>query len=98
MAKRKNPHAVALGRRGGRATSPAKTAAVRRNGLLGGRKPKFKPDDRAAVNDRAPRDYVGRLGTIANVRPGEARYLVAFDDGREPTAAVLRSWWLQSKR
>ena len=28
---RKNPHAVALGRKGGRAKSPAKTAAARRN-------------------------------------------------------------------
>ena len=32
MAKsRKNPHAVALGRKGGKATSAAKTAAARRN-------------------------------------------------------------------
>ena len=28
---RKNPHAVALGRKGGRVKSPAKTAAARRN-------------------------------------------------------------------
>jgi hypothetical protein len=38
---RKNPHAVALGRKGGLAskgkTSPAKAAAARRNGLKGGR-------------------------------------------------------------
>ncbi len=37
---RKNPHAVALGRRGGLAgkgkTSPAKAAAARLNGLKGG--------------------------------------------------------------
>ena len=33
MPKRtkKNPHAVALGRKGGRATSPKKTAAARAN-------------------------------------------------------------------
>lgn len=32
MAKRhKNPHAVALGRKGGKAKSPAKTAAARAN-------------------------------------------------------------------
>lgn len=38
---RKNPHAVALGRRGGLAnkgkTSPEKAAAARANGKLGGR-------------------------------------------------------------
>ena len=28
---RKNPHAVALGRKGGKVKSPAKTAAARRN-------------------------------------------------------------------
>lgn len=37
LKKRKNPHAVALGRKGGIATSAAKRAAVRRNGALGGR-------------------------------------------------------------
>ena len=40
MAKRKNPHAVALGRKGGQARSPAKTAAVRENAKKGGRPPK----------------------------------------------------------
>lgn len=39
--KRKNIHAVALGRIGGSKTSPAKKAAVRRNGRKGGR-PKGK--------------------------------------------------------
>jgi len=34
---RKNPAAVALGRRGGKAKSPAKTAAARLNALRGGR-------------------------------------------------------------
>ena len=33
----KNPHAVALGRLGGKATSAKKTAAVRENGKKGGR-------------------------------------------------------------
>lgn len=36
-AKRANPHAVALGKLGGKATSKAKAAAVRVNGRLGGR-------------------------------------------------------------
>jgi hypothetical protein len=39
MAKRKNPAAVELGRRGGKVTSPAKAAAARANGSKGGRRP-----------------------------------------------------------
>lgn len=42
MTPRKNPHAVALGRRGGRAKSEAKTRAVRANAKLGGW-PKGRP-------------------------------------------------------
>ncbi len=38
----KNPHAVALGRKGGSATSPAKSAASKANGKKGGR-PRKKP-------------------------------------------------------
>ena len=34
----KNPHAVALGRTGGRVTSDAKAQAARRNGKKGGRR------------------------------------------------------------
>lgn len=34
---RKNPHAVALGRRGGSVKSAAKTLAARANGAKGGR-------------------------------------------------------------
>jgi hypothetical protein len=39
---KKNPHAVALGRKGGQAKSAAKTRAVRENAKLGGRPPKKK--------------------------------------------------------
>ncbi len=38
--KRKNPAAVALGRKGGKVTSLVKAAAARRNGAKGGRPPK----------------------------------------------------------
>ena len=34
---KKNPHAVALGKKGGAAKSLAKAKAVRKNGRLGGR-------------------------------------------------------------
>ena len=39
MAQRKNPAAVALGRKGGQATSRKKAAAARANGKKGGRPP-----------------------------------------------------------
>jgi hypothetical protein len=41
---RKNPHAVALGRKGGRVASEAKAAAARLNGQKGGRPKKPRPD------------------------------------------------------
>lgn len=41
----KNPHAVALGRKGGKIKSKAKRLASRRNGKKGGR-PKKNPNDR----------------------------------------------------
>jgi len=37
----KNKHAVELGRRGGRVSSPRKTAAARANAQKGGRPPKY---------------------------------------------------------
>jgi hypothetical protein len=40
--KRACAHAAALGKKGGRAKSPAKTAAVRENGKKGGRPKKKK--------------------------------------------------------
>lgn len=40
---RKNPAAVALGRRGGKANTPAQNAARKANGKKGGRPPKPKP-------------------------------------------------------
>jgi hypothetical protein len=39
---RKNPHAVALGRKGGKVRSEVKAAAVRENGKKGGRPKKVK--------------------------------------------------------
>lgn len=39
----KNPHAVALGKKGGAVTSKAKTEASRENGKRGGRPKKPKP-------------------------------------------------------
>lgn len=62
-ATRKNPHAVALGRKGGRAnkgkTSEAKAAAARENGKKGG---------------RLPKDLTGRIfGRLTAISPTERR-------------------------
>jgi hypothetical protein len=43
VATKKHPAAVALGRRGGRVTSEAKTLAARLNGAKGGRPKKVAP-------------------------------------------------------
>jgi hypothetical protein len=48
--RKKNPHAVALGRLGGLAKSAAKAAAVRENGKLGGRPPRT-PRPQEAMHD-----------------------------------------------
>jgi hypothetical protein len=42
----KNPHAVALGRRGGQQRSPAKTATAQANGKRGGRPPQLPRAER----------------------------------------------------
>jgi len=94
MAIRKNPHAVALGRRGGKVSSPAKAAAARRNAQHAGRKPKFQLGDPARVNDQAPADYRERIGSIAEIGPRKSEYRVDFKDGEKPHHGYLRSWWL----
>jgi hypothetical protein len=49
----KNPHAVALGRKGGRVKSDAKARAVRENGLRGGR-PRLTPPAKESSPRGAP--------------------------------------------
>lgn len=90
---RKNPHAVALGRRGGLVRSAKKAAAVRRNAKRGGRKPKFQVGDRVRANDHAPSDYYRRVGVVTAVGPGKSEYRVEYDDGGQPYG-YLMSWWL----
>jgi hypothetical protein len=92
---RKNPHAVALGRRGGKVSSPAKTAAVRKNAKLGGRPTRFQPGDRVVVvkSKTAPAKRHGQVGTIEG--PSETArsyYTVRFPDA----TLSMPSWWLKS--
>jgi hypothetical protein len=47
--KRKNPHAVALGRKGGLVKSPAKTAAARANALTRWARRSTDPDVRTRL-------------------------------------------------
>jgi hypothetical protein len=92
MAKKKTKKRIdfsALGRK----RSPAKTRAVRRNGKLGGRKPKFVIGDHAKANDKAPSDYRGRIGTIMEIGPGKSEFRVEYTDGGQPHG-YLMSWWL----
>ena len=90
--KRKNPHAVALGRRGGRVTSPAKLAANRRNAQLAGRPPKFAPGDRVRANQHAPLASRGRIGTVVKPGPRKSQFIVRFGT----TNTALMSWWLDA--
>jgi hypothetical protein len=90
---RKNPHAVALGRRGGQVRSAKKAAAVRRNAKMGGRKPKFQVGDRARGNEHAPNEYRDRVGTITGVGPSKSEYRIDYDDDGQPYG-YLMSWWL----
>jgi hypothetical protein len=90
MAKRKNPHAVALGRRGGRVVTPKKIAHLRRIAKSGGRKPKFETGVAVTIGEGAPLDIRGLPATIVK-RLDRARYRVELADGEEHD---LYSWWL----
>ena len=95
---KKNPHAVALGRQGGLARTPAKLAAARRAAKFAGRKPKFQVGDRARANDQAPTDYRRREGFVTETGPGRSEYRVEFDYTMQPTTGYLMSWWLERVR
>jgi hypothetical protein len=64
------------------------------NARYAGRKPKFKPGDRARCNHRAPADYRQRIGTITAIGPNKSEYRVEFRDGEQPPYGYLMSWWL----
>jgi hypothetical protein len=92
MAKRKNPHAVALGRLGGSVMTERKLAALKRNAQLAGRKPKYQPGDRVRVKATAPLAYRGRTAQVVRTGDVRAAYVVAFRGGEEVT---LRTWWIE---
>jgi hypothetical protein len=94
MAKRKNPHTIALGRRGGKVMTPTKLGAYKQNAQKAGRKPKFAIGDSARVNDHGPSDYRDRLGLVTEIGPEKNEYRVEFEDGQTPTTGYLMSRWL----
>ena len=56
---------------------------------------KFESQDRVTVNDKAPGDYAGRIGTVRKYE-GRSQYDVFFGDDGTGSAAhgVMMSWWL----
>ena len=72
---KKNKHAVALGRLGGRSTSEKKKAAVRLNGKLGGRPKKVVAD-----GSRRTQQFAGVAEQIRGQHPnGVTSALDGFD-------------------
>lgn len=80
MTKKKNPHAVALGRKGGSRSTPAKRAAARRNGHAPKRTSQTPPagsDQAVAVAASARQKMVAG----APVTPNEAAAFLANEHG-----------------
>jgi hypothetical protein len=55
----------------------------------------FQVGDRVHVNNKAPADYVDRVGTVTELGPGESEYRVEFEDGQMPTTAYLSGTCLE---
>lgn len=56
------------------------------------RRSKFIHGDQVKVNKKAPGDYQGLEGVVAEPGPGKSEYGVKFDGQQE--TAYLNSWWL----
>lgn len=93
---KKNPHAVALGRKGGLARTPAKLEAARNAARFAGRKPKFAIGDPVRANEHAPATYRDRIGTVAQIGPAKSEYRVEFTDDPTCPYGYLMSWWLDA--
>jgi hypothetical protein len=95
IAPTKNPHAVALGRKGGRATSPAKTAAARQNGTKGGRPARTPAQDRLLeeIRRQGGADGGAEYWPVVNdwVRDAGPAQALAFRNITRTVAALLRS-------
>ncbi len=84
----KNPHAVEMGRLGGRVTSPAKAEAARRNGLKA-----HKPRKKALIA------LHGGLRAAARATGLDAGYLSYASRGiRQPGPKLLRVLGLAEKK
>lgn len=83
---KKNPAAVALGRRGGKATSDAKAAAVRENGKKGGRpKSRLLPSQRNTIAIERKVRSAARAAGLVNRTTARA----VFEHGH---------WWIENSQ
>lgn len=85
------PDHAARGRRGGQSRSEAKLAAVRRNGLRGGRPPKATIGDRVRANQLAQVAFRGQVGEVVDLGPKRSQFQVQFGDAIVP----MMSWWIE---
>ena len=53
---------------------------------------KFELGARVKANEKAPGDYVGRVGTVVERGRGQSEYGIRFDDGKG--TEYLSSTWL----
>ncbi len=102
--KRKNVHAVALGKLGGRVKSEAKTRAARENGLLGGRPRKPGPEEEiertvreiataTRLSEKEIEQMVREGGSAtAGLSEDKIEGVIRFLRRRKWTADSLRSW------
>ncbi len=74
---RKNPHAVALGRKGGSATSEAKQEASRQNGKKGGRTPHAETE--VTITTRNVGSHFGTVGEVRRGWEGRGRIIHTTD-------------------
>ncbi|MCL5998108.1 MAG: hypothetical protein M1546_18955 [Chloroflexi bacterium] len=89
MTTKKNPHAVALGRKGGKATSERKRAAVRENGRKG-------EEAKAFIWAKYLRCLDEWEGQGLNPQAGDL--LNAYEGISEPQALSIMIYWRKQRR
>lgn len=87
--RRKNAHAVAMGRKGGRSRSAAKLAAIRANAQKGGRPPAYKVEEIGiAVQVLRYKPSAGDYTVLTKLHPRALAVLAAWMQVHKPDAFV----------